>query len=52
MSPKLGTAFKDAGKALNEPGYLPLENGYTILDDGSLHLAIRADVPSSFTGEM
>ncbi|PLB43459.1 hypothetical protein P170DRAFT_480431 [Aspergillus steynii IBT 23096] len=41
-----------ASQALNSPGYLKLENGYSFLPDGSLTLNIRSDVPSNVTGEM
>ncbi|KAF2759873.1 hypothetical protein EJ05DRAFT_499066 [Pseudovirgaria hyperparasitica] len=46
-----GVEFSDAGAALSQPGYLPLENGFTTLKDGSLYMAIRSDVPETFTGE-
>ncbi|KAF2174212.1 hypothetical protein M409DRAFT_16478 [Zasmidium cellare ATCC 36951] len=47
-----GVSIRDAGEALNQPGYLPLEDGYTFLDDGTLLLAIRSEMPPNFSGEM
>lgn len=36
---------------MSQAGYLELENGYTINDDGSMMLAIRTDQSPNLTGE-
>ncbi|QIX00353.1 hypothetical protein AMS68_005870 [Peltaster fructicola] len=46
-----GVPFSEAAASLSEPGYLPLENGYTILDDGTMYLAIQTFAPDDFSGE-
>lgn len=50
--PGTGLNIQQAASALSEPGYLQLENGFTVNDDGSMMLAIRTDQPANFTGEM
>lgn len=47
---ELGLELRDAGKLL-EPGYLPLENGFTVLDSGQTYVAVRTDMPGC-TGAM
>ncbi|MEM7359376.1 MAG: hypothetical protein AAF431_09775 [Pseudomonadota bacterium] len=41
----------DDARQLLEPGYLPLENGYTRLDNGQVFIAVRTDMPG-VTGAM
>ena len=41
---ELGLAFADA-RALLAPGYLALENGYTVLPDGQVFVAVRTEMP-------
>jgi hypothetical protein len=46
----LGLELRDARKLL-EPGYLLLENGFTVLDTGQTYVAVRTDMPGC-TGAM
>ncbi|KAJ4393817.1 hypothetical protein N0V93_003032 [Gnomoniopsis smithogilvyi] len=50
--PGTGQNIQQAAEALAQPGYLQLENGFTVNDDGSMMLAIRTEQPPEFTGEM
>ncbi|KAK8176678.1 hypothetical protein BC567DRAFT_263861 [Phyllosticta citribraziliensis] len=42
---------QEAGRLLMQPGYLQMENGWTVGGDGSLMIAVRTDIPS-ISGEM
>ncbi|KAI9927539.1 hypothetical protein ASPWEDRAFT_186877 [Aspergillus wentii DTO 134E9] len=48
----LGVNISAAPEELDAPGYSELENGFAVLEDGSMTLTIRSDVPSTMTGEM
>ncbi|MFS4447341.1 DAPG hydrolase family protein [Maribacter sp. 2307UL18-2] len=48
--PEAGLAFEDINEML-EPGYLPLENGYTKLKDGTGYVATNIQFPKT-TGKM
>ncbi len=50
VSSDLGFAHEQAGQLL-EPGYLPLETGYTRLDNGQLFVAVLTPMPG-VTGAM
>lgn len=50
--PGTGLNVAQAATALAQPGYLELENGFTVNEDGSMMLAIRTEQPPEFTGEM
>ena len=47
---ELGLALNDAAQLL-QPGYLPLENGFTTLGDGQTMVAVRTNMPGC-TGAM
>lgn len=49
-APALGFGLDEADQ-LVEPGYLPLENGWTRLRSGEIFVAVRTDMPG-VTGEM
>jgi hypothetical protein len=51
MAAELGVTIYDAPKVLQAPGYLPLENGRTILADGTMYVAALSDL-AHVTGEM
>lgn len=46
-----GVRLSSLADDLSKPGYLPLETGYTINDDGHLVIAVLTDMPG-VTGEM
>ncbi len=48
--PDAALAFDDVNE-LTLPGYLELENGYTLLDDGTAYVAARTDFPSGITSD-
>ncbi|KAJ4414072.1 hypothetical protein N0V82_008146 [Gnomoniopsis sp. IMI 355080] len=50
--PGTGLNIQQAAQALSQPGYLQLENGFTVNDDGTMMLAIRTEQPPEFSGEM
>jgi len=41
----------DEINSMTQPGYLELENGYSLLEDGTAYVAVRTDFPGA-TGEM
>jgi phloretin hydrolase len=45
-SPKQALAFEDINDLLF-PGYLPMENGYCLMSDGSFFVAVRTDFPNA-----
>lgn len=53
----LGSVPEDAAlpfseiNRLSQPGYLELENGYSLLEDGTAYVAVRTDFPGA-SGEM
>lgn len=50
VAPPLCLDFAEMG-TLADPGYQQLENGYSLLDDGAMHVAVRTDMPR-VTAEM
>ena len=51
MAAELGVTLSAAPSILQAPGYLPLENGWTKLADGTLYVAALSDLPD-VTGDM
>ncbi|KAK7628696.1 hypothetical protein IWX50DRAFT_612826 [Phyllosticta citricarpa] len=47
----LAFAPQEAGRFLMQPGYLQMENGWTVGQDGTLMIAVRTAIPE-ITGEM
>lgn len=49
-SPEKALALEDVNMLI-KPGYLDMENGYALLDDGSAYVAVKTDLPGA-TGDM
>lgn len=45
LTPTQAYSARDAHKYLTQPGYLELENGWAQLDDGTVFIAIRTEIP-------
>lgn len=46
-----GHNVRQAAKAMAQPGYLQLENGFSVNEDGSMTVAVLTDLPPNFTGQ-
>ncbi|CAN8100489.1 unnamed protein product [Discula destructiva] len=46
-----GLNVQQAASAMSQPGYLQMENGFTVNEDGTMTIAIRTEQPPDLTGE-
>ncbi|RDW95140.1 hypothetical protein BP5796_00903 [Coleophoma crateriformis] len=51
VAAELGVPITKAPALLEQPGYLPLENGWTRLQDGTMYICALSDLPN-VTGDM
>ena len=51
IDPSLALKIEDRNK-LFEPGYLPCEIGYCVMEDGSAYLANRTEMPGGDAGNV